>query len=313
MAGEADSIRDALHIRYGGSTQRESIVEFVLSIYLRLSEDRLLGRECAGRLRSRDDDSYYQTLSELLIANELLTAGFALRRREQEGGPDFLIEHENERIFIEVICPSPTGIPREFLNLQKGTAYTVPHEQILLRWTAALKEKYEKLVGNNERGLTGYLDRGWVTDRDIYVIAINGRRLAYHRDLSFTGITQRPYAVEAVFPVGPLQVTLDTTTAEIRHTEHQYRPVIAKPNGGRVPTSAFLNEEFAAISAIWAAAIDETIAVQGHRNDKLLSVVHNPLATRGVRQKLLPSQSEFFVQPISEDTYKLREIDGTLY
>src|SRR5690606_41211093 len=70
-------------------------------------------------------------------------------------------------------------------------------------------------------------------------------------------ITQRPYAVEAVFPVGPLQVTLDTTTAEIRHTEHQYRPVIAKPNDGRVPTSAFLNEEFAAISAIWAAARSE--------------------------------------------------------
>ena len=36
---------------------------------------------------------------------------------------------------------------REWLISQPGVAVSLPHEDILLRWTAAIKEKTEKLIG----------------------------------------------------------------------------------------------------------------------------------------------------------------------
>jgi len=67
-------------------------------------------------------------------------------------GPDLLIEHQSGKIWIEVICPMPTGLPSDWLEQTAGKAVNHPHEAILLRWTSAIKEKAEKLLGNANTG-----------------------------------------------------------------------------------------------------------------------------------------------------------------
>jgi hypothetical protein len=88
-----------------------------------------------------------------------------------------------------------------------------PHEPLLLRWTAAIKEKAEKLLGN-AAGAKGYLDKGIVATDDTYVIAVNGRLLRGPHFATINGISQFPFAVEAAFAVGPIAVVINLDTGE---------------------------------------------------------------------------------------------------
>ena len=73
--------------------------------------------------------------------------------------------------------PMPTGLSQDWLNPVPGEGGFVPHEAILLRWTAAIKEKAEKLLGNEKTGARGYLAKKVVGEGDAYVIAVNARML----------------------------------------------------------------------------------------------------------------------------------------
>jgi len=84
----------------------------------------------------------------------------------------------------------------------------MPHEAMLLRWTAAVKEKAEKLLGNSVSGVKGYLQKGLAGTNDIYVVAVNARLLRGPNFASVTGISQFPFAAEAVFAIGPYAVNI---------------------------------------------------------------------------------------------------------
>jgi type I restriction enzyme S subunit len=56
-------------------------------------------------------------------------------------------------------------------------AVSFPHEQMLLRWTSAIKEKWEKLIGSQDGTFKGWVEKGIVVPEDAYVIAVNGRQL----------------------------------------------------------------------------------------------------------------------------------------
>lgn len=97
------------------------------------------------------------------------------------------------------------GLPDEWINHVSGNVVSLPHEEILLRWTSAIKEKAEKLLGRADRKtgerIPGYIEKGIVTPSDAYVIAINGRLLRGFGGAipELHGISQLPYAVEATF------------------------------------------------------------------------------------------------------------------
>jgi type I restriction enzyme S subunit len=70
-------------------------------------------------------------------------------------GPDFGLLHGGRTIWVEAIVPAPEGIPTEYLRTPKvGEVIlkTVPHQEKLLRWTAALKEKRQKFQRYVENG-----------------------------------------------------------------------------------------------------------------------------------------------------------------
>ncbi|MDH5741533.1 MAG: hypothetical protein OEY77_14520, partial [Nitrospira sp.] len=69
--------------------------------------------------------------------------------------PDFLVLQGSRKVWIELICPSPVGLPGSWLNIEPGTAGNFPHQAILLRWTSAIKEKAEKLIGSTDGRVPG--------------------------------------------------------------------------------------------------------------------------------------------------------------
>ncbi len=300
-------IREYLCKRYAGDFHRiVAVRDFLDSICTRhvslgLGDTNLADKLCAG-----DEYIYWQQLSEVLLGHELLEAGLTLT--PSHNGPDFLVQHQRQRIWIEVICPKPEGLPPDWLTMELSKPVSMPHEALLLRWTAAIKEKAEKLLGNPAKKLKGYIEKGIVGSNDAYVIAVNARLLRGRNTASITGISQFPFAVEAVFSVGPITVTMDYDTLEITGSKYQHRPIIKKPNGSPVPAYTFLDPAFKPVSAVWAADIDETWIIG---NAKPIAVVHNPNATNPVLVGLLPSYEEYVATPNGEE-YILSRNDGRL-
>ncbi len=301
-------LRTAIEKRYPhnspiGSALRERMID-VAQAYLDFGQ-------CDGnalqRLCSDDDFTYWQQLSEILLGHQLTGAGISVSHKA--AGPDFLIENADRRIWVEVITPAPVGIPDRWLAPPDNTVRNFPHEQILLRWTAAIKQKAEVLLGKPiERG--GYLAKGIVAADDCYVIAINARLLrGYGGAFSeLTGISQLPFAVEATFAIGPLQVRVDRQTLEYSTPEHQQRYLIHKPKGQPVPGNTFLDDSFAPISAIWATDIDECTLLGKSAS---MIVVHNPLAKNPIPLQLLPAEKEYCARIIDKQYCEIRVLPGS--
>jgi len=266
---------------------------------------RLADSNTESRLCSQNNETYWQQLSEVLVAAQLAKVG--LDPMHKNTGPDFMIEYNQKRIWIEVICPTPAGVPEEWLHPPVGKVYPYPHEALLLRWASAIKEKAEKLIGKSGKPLSGYLQKRCVAEDDVYVIAINGRllRAAFPQ---IQGISQWPCAVEATLCVGPYALTLDTKTSQVVDRGHQHRPFIPKPNGAAVPSCIFLDPKFNPISAIWAMDFDECL-ILGHQ--QLTAVIHNPLACNPLIRNILPAMEEYYT--IDEGThYRLERACGRL-
>ena len=300
------SLTAALMQRYASCS--ESLRNSIIRTCREFVENGFGDNDAQQKLCSANDAYYWQQLSEVLLADQLSRNQIDLTHPRI--GPDFLIEHEGQRIWIEVITPGPNGLPDEWLNYVEGTAISYPHEAMLLRWTSAIKQKAEVLLGNAERGVAGYIAKGIVSIEDVYVIAINGRLLRGYGSAfpQLLGISQFPFAVEATFCVGPRRILIDRQTLKTVGTDYQNRPVIPKPSGSAVPADTFMDPQYALISAIWAVDIDE-----GSLSKRVgpMAVVHNPQSINPLPSSFLPAQEEF--KAIDRgDYYQLDRLAGSL-
>jgi len=291
------NLTEALKKRY---PRNDKIAQAVIDLCHTYLKNNLGDTNAQQKLASDKLHTFWQQFSEVLLADQLIKVG--IQPIHKATGPDFLIEQDGKRIWIEVITPEPTGIPDEWINHVSGTAVTFPHEPILLRWTAAIKEKIEKLKG--------YLKCGLVKPEDAYIIAVNGRLLRGF-DGAFPelhGISQFPFAVEATFCVGPYQLQIDRNNLKTTSSGHQYRDLIPKPKGDPVPADTFLDPQYAQISAIWAVDIDETLLIGEKRP---MVVVHNPNATAPFPRNFLPAQFEYVASDHGEH-YQLERFSGRM-
>lgn len=209
-------------------------------------------------------ERFFQRLWEMLLARHLDAQGHQLSSPEH--GPDFRFVHGGKVIWVEAISPEPRGLPADWMELPApNTSWVgrVPHDEIALRWTAAFKEKWKKL--------NDYRRKGIVNEDDAYVIAIHGAQLGIipldH------GISQYPLALETVFPIGPLAIPVDRVTGKVGKSTTSERFSIWNANGSPVPTTPFIDANYAGVSAVLAYSRDRA------SNPSLPAyVVHNPFA-----------------------------------
>src|SRR5208283_962336 len=141
--------------------------------------------------------------------------------------------------------------------------WTYPHDEILLRWTAAYKEKVQKVAQ--------YRAAGIVDAADAYVIAISGCQLGALP--TEHGISTFPLSLETVFPIGPRALLVDRTSGRVSGATVTERFNIKSRNGSPVPTTPFVDPAHSGVSALIGFASDR------HATPSLpLYVVHNPLA-----------------------------------
>jgi type I restriction enzyme S subunit len=250
------------------------------------------------------DSKFWSCISEALIFDRLSGQVFPSRASIGEG-PDFLVMDGDRKVWIEVICPEACGVPEDWLTMEVGTA-TFPHIEILLRWTAAIKEKAEKLIGCANDTNNGYLQTGIVGPSDAYVIAVNSCQLRNGPFPELFGISQFPFAAEAVFPIGPVQLTISQENQNVVAQGHQHRPYIINRNNAQVPAYTFLDPRFNPISAIWAVDMKGGIAIG---NVEPIVVVHNPNSTNPISQGFLSADSEYIATPSNNDTFLLEKIE----
>jgi len=277
--------------------------EHLISVCADLVELKLADPKFLKEIATDSEQSFWACMSEALVAARLRGKQFG-SRVNLGAGPDFLLLDGIRKIWVEVVCPAPVGIPDDWLNPENNKAQNFPHEQILLRWTSAIKSKAEALIGSVDGEKVGYLKSGVVAPEDAYVIAVNGCQLRSGPFPVLLGISQYPFAVEAVFPVGPIEVRLDRKSNKIVDRGYQFRPYVINKNGAQVPANTFLDERFNPISAIWALDLNGGSAIG---NAEPTAVIHNPNACNPIPIGFLPADNDFVARS-EGDAYVLTTI-----
>jgi len=236
----------------------------VMQLWDRYRDLQLPNDDFVAELTSGKKPSQFQRVWEMMVARHLDAQGHKLVCLGR--GPDFRFEHAGVTVWVEAIAPEPRGLPDDWLTGPSPGEFRVgyvPHDEVLLRWTAAFKEKWQKLQGYQNKGIVG--------PGDGYVIAISGVQLgSIPMD---HGISRLPLAVETVFPVGPLAVVLNTETHRIEGSRVSERFLIRNANNAAVPTTPFVDPAYTGVSAVFGCSIDRCA------DPELPAyVVHNPFA-----------------------------------
>jgi type I restriction enzyme S subunit len=230
------------------------------------------------QLLSDKEECFAQRLGEIQLAMRMKNAGFTLASKVK--GPDLLATKDGRQVWLELITPEPKDLPEEWIRPRNGVQ-SFPHEKVLLRWTAGIKEKMEK--GRS------YLDKGIIQPGDPYVIVVNDA-LLNARGGFLHGISQKPFVVEATLAVGPLQVTIDRNTLEALSTGHQHRTHVINHNQAKVPADTFFDPKYQHVSAVMGTTLHIPDIRDEVWNNQL---VHNPRAGMPVPHGFIPAGEEW--------------------
>lgn len=250
-------------------------------------------------IETKEEGKLWSCLWEAKLYRHLSSMGYELRNSVTaagQHGPDFCINYQDRKIWIEAIVPSPEGISADWLEpARKGEikVKTKPDQQRVLRCTSAIDAKQKKFAEYRAQGIVGA--------SDCAVIAINICRLS-DWDVDGNGISQLPLAMEAVFPIGPLGVPITREGKPDGPAQHMPRLALKKVNGREIQTANFLDPRFANVSAV----------VQGHQKDMfkrglVLSTVHNPLTSNPLPTSLFGTCKEFVAEERG-DEYQIKNV-----
>ena len=149
-------------------------------------------------------------------------------------GPDFRIPLADGRtLWIEAVSPTAGDGQNRIPDLplidpesdEPQAGVQLPDQEILLRYTSAVENKRRKREQDIEAQI--------VRPDDPFIIAVNSGQLGL---FSWTGISQNPAIVEAVYPAGPQQYHFSVGNPAENRIDLQYRPAVATVNGVQIPT-----------------------------------------------------------------------------
>jgi hypothetical protein len=310
---DTEKIRAYLEERYPDADHRNNRVykDFALQLWETFQKYDLQDNDFVEQFTSENIETHIQRYSEMLFAWHLVNLGYVLTSKGK--GPDLCIEHNGQRIWVEIITPTLIQPSADSFGAQRTAQLIndyqapipinqkdirlrdIPSEQILLRWTAALREKHHKLIG--------YLEKGIVQPEDPYLVAINSVLLGRH---GFKGISQYSTPLEATFAVGPIKLTIGTETDEIINSGPSYRPILVKHNQANIPADTFLDHSYKKISGIIATHAGLEVAVQPNP-PSLLVVVHNPNSVNPLPISIFGAKEEYIAEVVG-DCWEIRDI-----
>ena len=192
---------------------------------------------------------FHQRWYEMYLGVALRLNGLDVRAPTPGRGPDFVVVHENRRIFIEAIAPKagdpsrPDSVPEPAYWDGNGDpiASNVPHNQITLRITSAFAEK--------ERKFETYCRAGLIEDSDARIIAINIREIPH------AWVDAEEFWLRALYGVGDQYIEVDQSGNFVAQGRH-HRSQIQKENGATVDVHALLNPQRAMISGVLGSSAD---------------------------------------------------------
>lgn len=297
-------VEDFLSEKYKNN---EEVKVALIELFSRYRDWGLADRDFDTKLTN--EEHYEASIWEMVLADHLNDLGHKLSSADE--GPDIGLTYDGQKIWVEAVCPKPEGLPEDWLNIRSieepGRLLAVPHEEMLLRWTSAIKEKKEKLTGrllSSRKWQQGYLEKETIANDEPYVIAVSSCRLGYGYKFLHEGISELPYAVEAAFPVGPVEIVFDREKAAVTEQRLSYRATIKKPNGAEVPTDSFFNPEYQGVSAILGtpAGINHACGTKAP-----FALVHNPLAINKLPVGILGADQEYVATEVG-DSYELHDV-----
>lgn len=277
------SVDDFLANRFAGNPRA---LGYWMGLWREYQASRLADPHFARQITSGDDGCFWSRTWEMVLYHHLRTLTSDIS--SAPAGPDFRVMIASTPVYIEAVTPDPSGLPAEWLSPTPGTAYSFPHEQILLRWTNALSTKRAQF--------DQWLKDGRIDERTPTVIAVNSCRLSRYPEE--TGITQWPFPCEAVFPIGPLAVQFDIETGKFGQPYQSARFSVTKRNGSSVPTDSFLNPAYAGVSAVLGCA-----TCHSDGGSPPMVVVHNPLARNPLPPGLLGATTEYIARQVGDEFY----------
>lgn len=159
----------------------------------------------AGEITTRVPERVQAVIWEAMLYWHFRNLGVQFRnyivKKSGQNAPDLCIDCNGRRLWIEAVVATPKGLPGEWLApVLPGefSAFSFPHEEILLRYTSALADKKRQLDKRCAKGI--------VSVDDAYVIAVNGCMLSRVSWGESHGISGWPFIVEAAFPIGPITI-----------------------------------------------------------------------------------------------------------
>lgn len=210
--------------------------------------ERHADNEFLKELRTNFDARYWEmhlTTSLILNGHEVMCP---------KPGPDVGIMYQRQRIWFEAVSPGPgdPGNPDFIATPKLGEVSDVPNEKIVLRYLNSISEKYERQYAN-------WLDKGYVSKSDAFVIALNPRRIPFEY-----ADTTPPRLLQAAYTLGPQYLTLDKGTGQVVGSGFHFRDNIKKTPkptplsaaAVEIPTGIFQDGKHNGLSALVCSRVD---------------------------------------------------------
>jgi len=212
---------------------------------------------------------FTQRAWELYLGATLLNKGYILGNHSNSG-PDFKITSANRNIWIEAIAVEKGDRNDKVPNIKFGKEMDIPEQEMLLRLTAGLTEKYQKYLS--------YLKAGQINSKDPFVIAINRSELEYPDP-------QMPLIFKCLFAIGNQVLSLKSSRLKptTKGSTWSTREKIDKKSGNNVGMSMFRNSEYEGISTVIYCTdnILNSPKSINQMGDNFV-IVHNPFAKNPV-------------------------------
>lgn len=183
---------------------------------------RYQGNEDANFL-SNARDHFDQRFWEMYLWVALVDLGFE-PHKENDAGPDYYIELDGVRYWVEAVCPmrgsNPDAIPEEQYDLE---CRNVPVDKIMLTFTNAISKKTRKHRED--------IEKKRVSSSDGYILAISSAGLP----ISARVDSDIPYIVRACYGIGNMAIPINVMSMEMGEPHYQEKIECNKHNG--VPVS----------------------------------------------------------------------------